>query len=129
MELTLNLVWALLSGAMVCLWLCFGPAEGHGRRLQVVALAVLILIVFPVISVSDDLFALQNPAEVDGSQRRDHVAQSAHSIFPAHVTLPLPAVAEIPFAFLRLAAPGNPPLQIQEHPGLAAIENRPPPAA
>jgi hypothetical protein len=129
MELTLNLGWALVGVALVWLWLRFAPREGAGRRIQVLALAVLILILFPVISVTDDLAAAQNPAETEGSMRRDHVISSAHSIFPEAVTLPLPAFAEVRLVFLRCAAPGNPPSRAVEHPGLAEIENRPPPSA
>jgi hypothetical protein len=129
MELALNLAWVLLAGAMVCLWLRFGPARGGGRRTQLVALAVLILILFPVISVSDDLLAMQNPAEVDSSQRRDHAAPSAHSIFPAAVALPVPALAEIWLDPSSEGAPGKPIPILQDHPALAAIETRPPPAA
>jgi hypothetical protein len=47
------------------------PAAGATRRTQMVALAVLILILFPVISVTDDLQAIQNPAEVDSCLRRE----------------------------------------------------------
>jgi len=129
MELALNLAWALLAVAMLCLWLHCGPAKSNGRPMQLVALAVLILILFPVISVSDDLLSMQNPAEVDSAQRRDHAAPSTHSIFPAAAALLLPAMDEPAFGFLSLATPGTPAIDIQDHPGLAAIENRPPPAA
>src|ERR1700722_11122625 len=90
MELVLNLAWALSAIVVVCSWLRFGPRAGAGRPAQLVALAVLILILFPVISVTDDLQAAQNPAEVDFCLRRDHVVSNSHSTFPAVATLPLP---------------------------------------
>jgi hypothetical protein len=131
MELTLNLAWALLAALMFCLWLRFGVSIGPRRRMQFVALAVLILILLPVISVTDDLQAAQNPAEADAyylCTRRDHVAVSPHSIFLALAALPLPVYAALAAGFPRFAAPRNLPLPLIDHPALAAIRNRPPPA-
>jgi len=65
MELFLNFSWALLTIASVCLWMRMERRIGAERRLPLVALALLIVILFPVISVSDDLQVLQNPAESD----------------------------------------------------------------
>ena len=133
MELTLNLAWMVLAALMFCLWLCFAPSAGPDRRIedrraQFVALAVLTLILFPVISVTDDLQALQNPAETDSCLRRDHIVSNAHSIFPAVAALPLPVFAELPFGVLRISAPSRLPVPIFDHPALASIQNRPPPA-
>ena len=117
MELFLNLAWVALAALMFCLWLRFASHTGPDRRIenrraQFVALAVLLLILFPVISVTDDLQALQNPAETDTCQRRNHIVSNAHSIFPT-----------------RIAAPGRLPAPVIDHPALAPIQNRPPPAA
>jgi hypothetical protein len=129
MELVLNLAWALSAIVIVCSWLRYGPRAGAGRRTQLVALAVLILILFPVISVTDDLQAVQNPAEVDSCLRRNHVVSNAHSIFPAVASLPLPAFAELPFGFLQLVAPRRLMAPVVDHPGLDSVQNRPPPVA
>jgi hypothetical protein len=134
MELFLNLAWVVLAALMFCLWLRFSPLTGPqgrivDRRMQFVALAVLIAILFPVISVTDDLQAIQNPAETDSCQRRDHVVSSAHSIFPAVAALPVPAFAELSFGILRFVAPGRLPAPLIDLPALASIQNRPPPAA
>ncbi|MGA2849508.1 MAG: hypothetical protein ABSE46_10960 [Terracidiphilus sp.] len=129
MELTLNLAWALSAIVIVCLWLRFTPQSGASRRTQWAALAVLILILFPVISVTDDLQAVQNPAEVDSCLRRDHAISHPHSIFPAIAALPLPALSELPFGFLHMAVPGHSPAPVVDHPGLRTIHNRPPPVA
>jgi hypothetical protein len=99
--------------------------------MHLVTLAVVIVILFPVISVTDDLQMAQNPAEADAyylSTRRDHVAVSSHSIFPTVATLPPPVFAEFSFGFLRFAAPGNRPAPLVEIPALASVQNRPPPA-
>jgi hypothetical protein len=129
MELVLNLAWVLLAAWMVILWLRFGPRTGADRRTQMVALAVLILILFPVISVTDDLQAMQNPAETDSCLRKGHVVSNAHSIFPAVAALPLPVFAELSFGQLQLAAPGVLPAPVVSHPALAPVQNRPPPVA
>jgi hypothetical protein len=129
MELALNLAWACSAIVIVCLWLRFAPRAGASRRTQWVALAVLILVLFPVISVTDDLQAVQNPAEVDSCLRRDHAISHPHSIFPAVAALPLQAIAEIPFGFLQRVAPGSSPASVVDHPGLRILHNRPPPIA
>jgi hypothetical protein len=134
MELFLNLAWVSLAALMVWLWPRFAPRSGPGGRMenrskQLVALAVLLLILFPVISVTDDLLATQNPAETDSTLRRDHIAAGSHSIFPAVAAEPLPTVAELFSGFPSFAAIRNFPAPIVDHPALASIQNRPPPAA
>ena len=129
MELTLNLVWALLAAALVRLWLRTLSPSAARSRTQAVALLMLIVILFPVISVTDDLGASLNPAELDCCARRHHAAACSHSVFPAAATLPPPAFAELSFGFLRFAAPGNRPAPLVKIPALASIQNRPPPVA
>jgi hypothetical protein len=90
---------------------------------------MLIAILLPVISVTDDLQALQNPAELNCCARRHHAVFCSHSIFPAAATLPPPVFAELSFGFLRYAAPNNRPAPLVEIPALASIQNRPPPVA
>jgi hypothetical protein len=128
MELFLNLAWVLVTAVMAALWLRFGVREGFDRRTQLVALAVLVLILFPVISVTDDLQAAQNPAEADCCVRRDYVVVSAHSILPAVVALFHPITAESPLGLQHFAVSGEIAVPVAEHPALAAIDNRPPPS-
>jgi hypothetical protein len=128
MELTLNLVWALLAILLVRLWLRHAPSSGASSRTQIAALAMLILILLPVISVTDDLQTIQNPAEVDCA-RRNHAATSPHSIFPAVATIPPTVLAELSFGFSGFAAPGQPHVPLVAVPALSSIQNRPPPAA
>jgi hypothetical protein len=134
METVLNLVWALLVALMFGLWLRFAPRSCPNRRvdsppIQFVALAVLILLLFPVISVTDDLQAIQNPAETDTCQRRDHVCGTPHSLFPAVAALPLPAFAGLSFGILHLAVPAGLLAPVVANPAVASIQIRPPPAA
>jgi len=131
MELTLNLGWAFVTMWMLCAWLRTAQAKPADRRIQMVALAVVILILLPAISMTDDLAAAQNPAEIDCCVRRhhDHDASRPHSILPAAVPLPLPGFAGVTLEVAGTAAPGNPPSSFAENPALASIQNRPPPAA
>jgi hypothetical protein len=130
MELFFNLAWLVVAGALVALWL-----RGHGqrhteRRGQVIAMAVLIAILFPVISVSDDLQAIQNASEADNYLRRDHLVPSNHSPVQPMLAAILPAMAAgLGFGFLRFIAPG--PLLVLEpnRPEITGIDNRPPPGA
>jgi hypothetical protein len=128
-ELTLNLAWAALAAVMVWLWLRHASSSGCSRGAQLVALAVLVMILFPVISVSDDLQALQNPAEADCCVRRDHVVAGTHFVLPPPVAFFAPRVSQPPLGILRVAAPGDLPAPVEDHPSLAAIDNRPPPVA
>jgi hypothetical protein len=129
MELFLNLAGAFVAAAIICLWLRWRPRAGGDRRTQVVALALLILILFPVISVTDDLLAAQNPAETDSTARRDHADFALQQASALTASLPEPQAADLPFGFLRYAAPGTIPLLPVNPPALDPIENRPPPVA
>ncbi len=129
MELVLNLAWCLLATLMFCLWLRCASRTCDNRRMQFVALAVLLLILFPVISVTDDLQALQNPAETDSCQRRDHCYAAPHSVYSPVAALPLPGFAELSFGVAGAAVTGGFATPVIDHAALHPIQNRPPPAA
>jgi hypothetical protein len=132
MELALNLVWACLAVVLLRFWMRYDSQAGTSGQTQFVALALLILILFPVISVTDDLQMAQNPAEADAyylCTRRDHAVASPHSIFPVAAALPIPVFAGISFGHPRYAAPSNLAAPTVLNPALASIQNRPPPAA
>lgn len=129
MELVLNLVWAALAFSLVGLWLRFAPPAGPERRRQFAAIALLILILFPVISVTDDLQVAQNPAEADSCLRRDHDVFNPHSILPAIADLPRMPIGELFQASTRFLAFSNPPRLLLISPDLPAVQKRPPPAA
>lgn len=129
MELFLNSAWAVMAFVIMCLWLRLERRDKAERRSSFVALVMLLVILFPVISVSDDLWSLHNPAETDTCQRRDHLTTSPHSIFPAIAALPEPPPAELAVDFQRLAVTLRVPLSLLENPALDPIQNRPPPAA
>jgi hypothetical protein len=127
MELVLNLVWVLLAAILVKLWLRGGPCKRRSTRTQLAALAMIIVTFFPVISVTDDLQTIQNPAEVDYCARRIHAASCPHFILPAVATLPPPVFARSSFGFSHFAVPSHLPTPFVEIPALASIQNRPPP--
>lgn len=80
MELLLNLVWLLL--AVPAYWLWRESGQGHSRRnfnaLQVLlALGCAIVLLFPVISATDDLHAMRAEIEEPSSSKRS-VRQASH---------------------------------------------------
>jgi hypothetical protein len=129
MELLLNLAWLAVAGSIVCLWLQSGSEKSKDRRRQVIAVAVLTAVLFPVISVSDDLMAAQTASEVDSNPRRDHLIPSGMQPIHPMVAFIAPILfMGLGFAFVRYVAPGVLPVQRPKRPELAGIDNRPPPA-
>jgi hypothetical protein len=129
MEIFLNLAWMAVALVSVVLWLRSERRTGKELRLPLIALAMLLLILFPVISVSDDLWSIQNPAETDSMQRRDHVAPCPHCLFPA-VAMPVASLLALfrPEIQYISALPVS-TLRTHENPARDSVENRPPPAA
>jgi hypothetical protein len=117
----------LVATASIYLWLKRGRRTSKSGRSSLVALAMLALILFPVISVSDDLWSLQNPAETDSCHRRVHNASSSNLHFPASAALPEPIDAELNIEFGRLDVPRLADLTAAINPAFGFIENRPPP--
>lgn len=89
---------------------------------------MLVVILFPVISVSDDLWSLQNPAETDTCHRRDQNGGHSQTHFPAAAALSEPSYAVPSFGFVSLEIPSPERHHGIANPALQAIENRPPPA-
>jgi hypothetical protein len=127
MELLFNFVWVFVATASIYLWLKRGRRTPKSGRSSLVGLAMLALILFPVISVSDDLWSLQNPAETDSCHRRDHGVGSSHQHFPSSAALPEQIGAELSFEFRRLDVPRSAELTAAIIPAFGFIENRPPP--
>ena len=75
MELFFNLLWLALSSLLLGFWI-LGPSRWTDERLrpstraQIVALVLLIVILLPVISLTDDLQACTAPAESEHLARR-----------------------------------------------------------
>lgn len=127
MELFLNSVGALVAAVTVCLWLKFGQRTPEHRRLSLIGLVMLVAILFPVISVSDDLWSIQNPAETDTLQRRDHRDSGAHADLTLMTALPVEAGFQLPFESRRLDRSHWLRFPAIANPVLNSIDNRPPP--
>ncbi len=130
MELVLNLGWVVLATVMCWLWLHHHAlCEGSGRSVQVVSLALVLGIMFVVITIYDDMAMAQNPAETRCFQREDDLGSHAHAPFhPVAASTPT-LVAELLFNTIGVAAPGRLLVAAVKIPSLASIHNRPPPAA
>lgn len=128
MELALNLAWIMLTALMCGLWIRYGPVKGASRQTQFIALALVLAILFPVISVTDDIVMAQNPAETDCCQRKGHAVEHAHATpHSIAATIP-PVVAAVSADPSPLTQPGHPPVPALGT-GIGLIQNRPPPAA
>ena len=132
MELLCNLVWVAVTVALWSSWLVRRRQARTASILpaiavQLISLAALTAILLPVISITDDLQAANNPAEVERSAgKRDHlfslhqahqgvsgiVALVAHSPRPSLLTKfsLLPADSAIPsVGVAHLLAPWSRP--------------------
>jgi choline-glycine betaine transporter len=65
MEVFLNAVWVLVASLGALSWHILGqrPQPGRRERLALTALACALVLLFPIISVTDDLRAEQTPVE------------------------------------------------------------------
>lgn len=99
MEIFFNLMWVAVAIALC--GLCLGERRAQpassllpGVALQLVALGLLILILLPAISLTDDLQACTTPAESEHFSRRCDLQPSAD-----------PALHRLPLALALLFAP------------------------
>jgi len=129
MELVLNLAWVVLAALMCWLWIGCASREGADLRTQFVALVLVVLILFPVISVTDDLIATQNFVETDCCQRRNHVYAGNHPTLHPVPEFVLPSIAAISSGSIHFAALGKLFTPTVKTPALRSIRNRPPPVA
>lgn len=69
-EIVLNLAWALCSIGLIGYWWRTRSNNSVPLRMQLFALAMIVLLLLPVISLSDDLASMQGASETDRSVRR-----------------------------------------------------------
>lgn len=103
MELLSNLAWLAVAVALWVTWLArrrAGATLRSGLAVQLTALAVLTLILLPAISVSDDLQASHNPAEVERTCFRSDQHLLGREALPQ-----APAALTIILSCLLLASP------------------------
>jgi hypothetical protein len=129
METVLNLEWMTLAALMCWLWMRYARREGHERSAQFVSLALVLAIMFTVITMYDDIAMAQNPAEAVCFQRKaQDTADAHHGLHPVASTM-LPHSSESSSDSSCLAVLGNPFALAVKVPALNSIRNRPPPAA
>jgi len=74
---------------LIWFWMRNAVSDRTSRGAQVMALAMVVLLLLPVISLSDDLVAAQSPAETDSCLRRATARDHVHpSIVPIALALP-----------------------------------------
>ena len=136
-ELFSNLVWGILSASLGILWFAGlwdrrrrGDSPAPDRRTQLVALTMLILILFPVISLTDDMQAIST-AEVEHITRRADLLPAIDQ--PAELLAPWDASDFLSNYLLHLQTLALLEPSIQgARPQTGCIRqmaNRPPPAA
>jgi hypothetical protein len=129
MELLLNLGWMVLTALMYALWIYYGPRTGTRRQTQLVALALVVLILLPVISVTDDILMAQNAVETDCCQRKDHAHADPRATLHPDAAMLRPVLTEPLSGQSQIAELGSPIDLHVKVPPLDSIQNRPPPAA
>jgi hypothetical protein len=87
-ELILNLVWFASVAAAFLTWYRWRAESGQSQGQQLIVLVVVLAILFPVISMTDDVWAAQNPAEPDSGQRRQLLCVVVHGLAPTTMAMP-----------------------------------------
>ena len=130
MELALNLEWVALAALMCWLWVRHARREGPGRRVQFIALALVLVAMFVVITMYDDMAMAQNPAETRCfQQREDELGTHVHApLHPVAALIPIFS-ARPSFDSSHSAVLGNLLAPALKVPATSSIQNRPPPAA
>lgn len=127
MEIVLNLGWMVLATLLFWLWLGYAPREGAGRLAQFVALTLIVLILFPAISMTDDIAFAQNSAETDCCLRKNHCSADALlTLHPVTQSLP-PGLARLPLDASSSFAQNRLTASAVKFPAEDSIQNRPPP--
>jgi hypothetical protein len=130
MELALNLEWTAVAAVMCWLWARHARREGPGRRVQGIALALVLVTMFVVITMYDDMAMAQNPAETRCfQQREDELATHVHVPLHPIVSLVSQLSAKLSFGTSHSAVLGNLLAPAFEVPAKDPVQNRPPPLA
>jgi len=124
MELLLNLAWLLL--ALPAYWLWRGSRTRHAgnllRSLQcVIALGCLLVMLFPVISATDDLIAARTEMEEPGGSRSLRQSDSEKTGLAKAGVHPVPALLATELVF----APAAEPISFNDAPGIVLLAPAP----
>jgi hypothetical protein len=129
MELALNLSWMAMTAAMCWLWVRHARREAPGRQVQFIALALVLSMMFVVISLYDDMAMAQNPAETSCFQREDCSGARTHAMLHPVANFTQPLASESYFEVIYLGVVIDHPAPALRSPALGSIQSRPPPAA
>ena len=131
MEIILNIAWALCSLGLILLWARGSRSNPVSRRTQIMALAMVVLLLLPVISLSDDLMAMQGPAETDTSclRRALHSGDLHPSFAAASWAMPAPMLTELPLSGVSQNAFEGYRWIPQQNSLPPSLDSRPPPRA
>ena len=134
MEIVLNIAWSLLCMTLMALWMRHARRQHHcncaaNRGMQLVALAIILLLLFPVISVSDDLLMAQNPAESVCFVQKSCNCGHHHQHLPAMASLPEQTVMVANVVYTSVVQTSELLDRSMQNPALRHVENRPPPVA
>ena len=130
MELALNLGWVVLATVMCWLWLRHARREGPGRPVQFIGLALVLITMFVVITMYDDMAAAQNPAEARCfQQREDELGTHLHAPLHPIVSLVSQFSARLSLGSSHSPVLGNLLAPAFEVPAKNCVQNRPPPNA
>jgi hypothetical protein len=114
MELALNLVWLFFAVSLLGFWHRQSRASGFSYLRELLAMVALVTILFPVVSVTDDLLVATNITETDPAVRRSLDGVPPHSIYPAGDAFPEAVWQAAPMqarmSLLQLPAPAFLPL-------------------
>lgn len=93
MEFGFNLAWLILSLALSVAWAWSASRStaGHAHRVSFLALVILIALLFPVVSISDDLHEDQAKITSEEPRYKDDLQHRLDSarLHTDHITLPL----------------------------------------
>ena len=128
MELALNLEWMALAVAMGWLWVPHARRGGRRRMTQLISLALVLVMMFVVITMYDDMAMAQNPAETRCFQREDDLGAHAHALLHPVADLTSLFSARPSFDSAHSAVLGNLLAPALKVPATNSIQNRPPPA-
>jgi hypothetical protein len=103
MELTLNLVWVCLSGAVLWRWTRSEKPGASSHWFGLLALGCVLLLLFPAVSISDDLQV--NSATLEDASVRKWTPGQPH-FAPAVATAPsVPELPGVTIAFFAAPSP------------------------
>ena len=130
MEILLNFAWAMCSVALIACWWRGKKANAIPVHVQLLALGMVVLLLLPVISLSDDLAAMQGAFEADRSVRRIlHEDRAAVTAMPAFLAMPQEILSSMAGLVRLLERPRSDSTAICETLLSRPFSSRPPPQA